>query len=104
MCATSKNLPQPLTGCCSMSDGKNENNAKGREEKGSPAGCTLRECTSLTRRDKEGEEVGETGGGWEVARVVSYLAADTDGSRGWALNLQWRGWPHQTHSRQEDPP
>ena len=37
--ATSKSLPQPLTGCCFISDGKNENSAEGREKEGSPAGA-----------------------------------------------------------------
>ena len=46
-----------LTGCCSISDGENENNTEGRKEEGSKAGGTPRECISLTRGDK---------GRWEV--------------------------------------
>ena len=89
LCVTSRSQPQPMIGCCSISDGDNKNNTKGGEEDGSPAGGTLREYTSLTRRnEKEGEAIKGTGGDKEVAGVITYPTADTDGGRGGTLNLK----------------
>ena len=98
--ATSKCPPWPLTGCCSLSDGKNENNAKGGDGEGSPVGGTLRGYTSLTERDSEmGGTAEGTGGGGEVTRVITHPAAGTDGGRGGTHNVQCRGWLCQAHSR-----
>ena len=95
LCASSKSPPQPLIGCCTISDGENKNNSKGREEEGSPARSTLRKYTFLTGRDEgKGETIKGTGGGREFARVITHLDADADGGRHGTLNVKSRGQQH----------
>ena len=67
---------------------------------GVPTGGALKGHTSFAGED---EGVGGTstgaGSGGEVARVITYPGADTNGDRGGTLNIQWGGWLHQAHSR-----
>ena len=60
--------------------------------------------SSLTQRVREEEEaVGGVGGYREVTGILPDPNVGHNGGTGGTLNIQQGGWPHQAHSRGEDP-
>ena len=94
--ATSKGLSQTLTGCCSISDGKDESDAMGGQEEGYPAGAPSQNTQPSPRALGVGDSK-------EIAKVL--IPHDT--SSGWQQKWYHQCWEggrlHQAHHRSEGP-
>ena len=71
-----KSLPQTITGCCFIPDGKDKSDAEGRQVEGYPAWYTLGNNATLTGRVSRKIEASEgVGDGREVNRVLTNTTA-----------------------------